>query len=57
VFSEKHSGDKQNEAAEARLYEQIGKLQVQNEWLKKSYSEVQHSRAQGHGGHKQPGEH
>lgn len=35
VFSGRHSGDKENEANESRLYEQIGKLQVQNEWLKK----------------------
>lgn len=35
VFSGKQSGDKENEANESRLYEQIGKLQVQNEWLKK----------------------
>jgi transposase-like protein len=35
VFSEKHTDDKENEAKESRLYEQIGKLQVQNEWLKK----------------------
>ncbi len=35
VFSEKQTGSKETEATEARLYEQIGKLQVQNEWLKK----------------------
>ncbi|MET3115791.1 transposase [Pedobacter sp. CG_S7] len=35
VFSEKQTGTKENEATEARLYEQIGKLQMQNEWLKK----------------------
>jgi transposase-like protein len=35
VFSGKQSSDKENEANESRLYEQIGKLQVQNEWLKK----------------------
>lgn len=35
VFSQNQSSDKENEANESRLYEQIGKLQVQNEWLKK----------------------
>ncbi|MBE9603131.1 transposase [Pedobacter sp. MC2016-24] len=35
VFSEKQTDTKENEATEARLYEQIGKLQMQNEWLKK----------------------
>ena len=35
LFSEKQSDDKQNEANESRLYEQIGKLQMQNDWLKK----------------------
>lgn len=35
VFSQNQSIDKENEANESRLYEQIGKLQVQNEWLKK----------------------
>ncbi len=35
VFSEKPTGAKENEANETRLYEQIGKLQMQNEWLKK----------------------
>jgi len=43
VFAEKPTGEKQNQANEALLYEQIGKLQMQNEWLKKSCSEVQHS--------------
>jgi transposase len=38
VFSEKQSDDKQNEANESRLYEQIGKLQMQNDWLKKKLS-------------------
>lgn len=35
VFSGQQSSDKENEANESRLYEQIGKLQMQNEWLKK----------------------
>lgn len=35
VFSEKQICGKDAEATEARLYEQIGKLQMQNEWLKK----------------------
>lgn len=35
AFSGKQTGDRENEANESRLYEQIGKLQVQNEWLKK----------------------
>lgn len=35
VFSDSHSGDKEKEANESRLFEQIGKLQMQNEWLKK----------------------
>lgn len=38
LFSEKQAGTGQSEAQEARLYEQIGKLQVQNEWLKKKLS-------------------
>jgi transposase-like protein len=35
VFSGNQSSDKENQANESRLYEQVGKLQVQNEWLKK----------------------
>lgn len=35
IFSEKQTGEKQNGANETLLYEQIGKLQMQNEWLKK----------------------
>lgn len=35
AFSAKQTGDREAEANESRLYEQIGKLQVQNEWLKK----------------------
>jgi transposase-like protein len=35
LFSEKQTGEKQSESNEALLYEQIGKLQMQNEWLKK----------------------
>jgi len=35
LFSEKQTGEKQSETNEALLYEQIGKLQMQNEWLKK----------------------
>jgi transposase-like protein len=35
VFSDSPSGDKEKEANESRLFEQIGKLQMQNEWLKK----------------------
>ena len=38
IFSEKQTGDKQSETNEALLYEQIGKLQMQNEWLKKKLS-------------------
>lgn len=35
LFSEKQTGEKQSETNESLLYEQIGKLQMQNEWLKK----------------------
>lgn len=35
LFSEKAADTKQNEANESRLYEQIGKLQMHNDWLKK----------------------
>jgi transposase-like protein len=35
LFSEKQADTKQIEANEARLYEQIGKLQMHNDWLKK----------------------
>lgn len=38
IFSEKQSTEKQSETNEALLYEQIGKLQMQNEWLKKKLS-------------------
>ena len=38
LFSEKQSGEKPNETNETLLYEQIGKLQMQNEWLKKKLS-------------------
>lgn len=38
LFSEKQSDGKQNDTNEALLYEQIGKLQMQNEWLKKKLS-------------------
>lgn len=43
VFSEKPSVSKDAEANESRLYEQIGKLQMQNDWLKKSCNEMQRS--------------
>jgi transposase len=49
LFSEKQTDTRQSEANESRLYEQIGKLQMHNDWLKKSCSEVQHGRAQGYG--------
>ena len=35
LFSQKPSINKDAEANEARLFEQIGNLQMQNEWLKK----------------------
>ena len=35
LFSEKQTDTRQNEANESRLYEQIGKLQMHNDWLKK----------------------
>ncbi|EOR92754.1 hypothetical protein ADIARSV_4036 [Arcticibacter svalbardensis MN12-7] len=35
MFAEKQTDNKENEANESRLYEQIGKLQMQNDWLKK----------------------
>jgi transposase-like protein len=35
LFSEKQTVGKPIESNEALLYEQIGKLQMQNEWLKK----------------------
>ncbi|MFC3197602.1 transposase [Parapedobacter deserti] len=35
LFSEKAVDTKRQDAEEARLYEQIGKLQMQNDWLKK----------------------
>lgn len=35
LFSEKPADTRQNEANESRLYEQIGKLQMHNDWLKK----------------------
>ncbi|WP_069661314.1 transposase [Arcticibacter eurypsychrophilus] len=35
LFAEKQSDNKENDANESRLYEQIGKLQMQNDWLKK----------------------
>ncbi|MBP2619543.1 transposase [Chryseobacterium jejuense] len=35
LFSEKAVDTKAQQAEEARLYEQIGKLQMQNDWLKK----------------------
>lgn len=35
LFSEKAVDTKRQEAEESRLYEQIGKLQMQNDWLKK----------------------
>ncbi|SEO21567.1 Transposase and inactivated derivatives, partial [bacterium A37T11] len=35
LFSEKAVDTKRQEAEEALLYEQIGKLQMQNDWLKK----------------------
>ena len=35
LFSQKPSINKDAEANEARLFEQIGKLQMHNEWLKK----------------------
>lgn len=35
LFSEKPSNNKEQEEKEASLFEQIGKLQMQNEWLKK----------------------
>lgn len=38
IFSEKQTGEKQSGGDEALLYEQIGKLQMQNEWLKKKLS-------------------
>jgi transposase-like protein len=38
IFSEKQTGEKQSGTNEALLYEQIGKLQMQNEWLKKKLS-------------------
>ncbi len=38
IFSEKQSTDKQIETNESLLYEQIGKLQMQKEWLKKKLS-------------------
>ena len=37
IFSRKRKHEKQTtEAQEARLYQQIGKLQVENDWLKKT---------------------
>lgn len=38
AFSEKPTDSKESEAVQGRLYEQIGKLQMQNEWLKKKLS-------------------
>jgi transposase-like protein len=38
VFDEKKGTSRPDEAMEARLYEQIGKLQVANDWLKKKLS-------------------
>jgi transposase len=35
LFSEKQTDTRQSEANESRLYEQIGKLQMHNDWLKK----------------------
>lgn len=35
LFTERPSNNKELEEKEARLFEQIGKLQMQNEWLKK----------------------
>lgn len=35
LFTERSSNNKELEEKEARLFEQIGKLQMQNEWLKK----------------------
>ncbi len=35
VFSSKQPDTAQNEAKESLLYEQIGKLQMHNDWLKK----------------------
>ena len=35
VFGEKQAGGKELEARESALYEQIGKLQVQVDWLKR----------------------
>lgn len=35
VFAEKNTSSKDTEAKESRLFEQIGKLQVENDWLKK----------------------
>ena len=35
VFSEKPTSSKDAEVNESRLFEQIGKLQMENEWLKK----------------------
>jgi transposase len=38
LFSEKQPDTKKTEANETLLYEQIGKLQMQNDWLKKKLS-------------------
>ena len=38
AFSDKETTSGANEARESRLYEQIGKLQMENDWLKKKLS-------------------
>jgi transposase len=38
LFSEKQPDSNKEAANEALLYEQIGKLQMQNDWLKKKLS-------------------
>lgn len=38
VFEGKQADSSQHAAQESRLYEQIGKLQMENDWLKKKMS-------------------